>query len=280
MATYKVLRHTHIATNAANFVFKEEFEWFAEFEVHLFRQTTYIVVALDNLTRVVDRLDDIWVDGTLTKPFSVGNLLSFLIKYLDKVAANDFAFLLRVSHASEVTIETRFSVYADDIEAEALVVAEYILKLIFAEQSVIHEDTGELVADSTVEEHSCDRAVYTTRESKDNAVGTDLLFKFSNGSLYEVSRSPILCAVTCVKHEWTELLNGRLLAFSDVEYWDARAELAEGVCEYLRLLYCILVARKDETDNVFVILWILVVRKDLAESVQLTNAASDDLGGF
>ena len=89
-----------------------------------------------------------------------------------------------------------------------------------------------------------------------------------------------MCAVASVKHEWTELLNGRLLAFSDVEYRDARAELAEGVCEYLRLLYGILVARKDETDNVFVILWILVVRKDLAESVQLTNAASDDLGAF
>jgi hypothetical protein len=83
-----------------------------------------------------------------------------------------------------------------------------------------------------------------------------------------------------VQYEWTELLNGRLLAFSDIEYWDARAELAEGVCEYLRLLYGILVARKDETNNVFVILWILVVRKDLAESIQLTNAASDDLGGF
>jgi hypothetical protein len=71
-----------------------------------------------------------------------------------------------------------------------------------------------------------------------------------------------------------------LLAFSDIEYWDARAELAEGVSEYLRLFYRILIARENKTDDVFVILWILVVRKDLAESVQLTNATSDDLGAF
>jgi hypothetical protein len=71
-----------------------------------------------------------------------------------------------------------------------------------------------------------------------------------------------------------------LLAFSDIEYWDARAELAEGVSEYLRLFYRILVTREDKTDNVFVILWILVVRKDLAESIQLTNTTSNDLGSF
>jgi hypothetical protein len=83
-----------------------------------------------------------------------------------------------------------------------------------------------------------------------------------------------------VQYEWTELFYGRLLAFSDVEYWDARAELAEGVLEHLRLFYSILVARKDKTNDVFVILWVFVVRKDLAESIQFTNATSDDLGSF
>jgi hypothetical protein len=83
-----------------------------------------------------------------------------------------------------------------------------------------------------------------------------------------------------VEHEWTELFYGRLLAFSDVEYWDARAELAEGVLEDLRLFYSILVARKDKTDDVFVILWVFVVRKDLAESIQFAHTATDDLGSF
>jgi hypothetical protein len=162
MATNKVLRYTHIATNAANLVLEEELEWLAEFEVHLLRQTAYVVVRLDDLTRVVDRLNDIWVDGTLAKPFCIGDLLSFLIEYLDEVATDDLTFLLRVSHTSEVAIEASLSVYTDYIEAEALVVAEYVFELVLAEQSVIHEDTGELAADSTVEEHSCDRAIYTT----------------------------------------------------------------------------------------------------------------------
>ena len=107
-----------------------------------------------------------------------------------------------------------------------------------------------------------------------------MLAELSYGSFYEVSRSPVLRAMACVKHEGTELLYGRLLAFSNIEYWDARAELAEGVCEYLRLFYGSPVARENETDDVFVILWILVVRKDLAESIQFAHTATDDLGSF
>ena len=89
-----------------------------------------------------------------------------------------------------------------------------------------------------------------------------------------------MCTLASVQYEWTKFLYLRLLAFSDVEYWDARAELAEGVCEYLRLFYCILIARENKTDDVFVILWVFVVRKDLAESIQLAHTATDDLGSF
>ena len=87
-----------------------------------------------------------------------------------------------------------------------------------------------------------------------------------------------MCAVASVKHEWTELLNSRLLAFSNIKYWDATAELAEGVFEHLRLFYGILVTRENKTNNLFVILWILVVRKNLAESIQFTHTATDNLG--
>ena len=90
-----------------------------------------------------------------------------------------------------------------------------------------------------------------------------MLFELSYGGFYEVSRSPVLCAVASVQHKWTEFLYRRLLAFSNVEYWDARAELAEGVLEHLRLFYSILVARQDKTDDVFVILWVFVSIKFL-----------------
>ena len=260
VTTNKVLRYTHIATNAANLILEEELEWFAEFEVHLFRQTTYVVVALDHLTRVVDRLDDIWVNSTLAKPFCIGNLLSFLIEYLDEVTTDNLTFLFWVSHTSEVAIEALFSVHTNHIEAEALVVAEHVFKLVFAEQTMVHKDTCELVANSAIKQNGCDRTIHATREGKDNALITNLLFELRNGSLYKVSGSPILCAMAGVKHEGTELIYCRLLAFSNVKNRDTAAEAAESVLECLRLFHRVFISRKDKTDDFFVIFGILVVR--------------------
>jgi hypothetical protein len=83
-----------------------------------------------------------------------------------------------------------------------------------------------------------------------------------------------------VKHKRLEFLCRWMFTFGNMEYWDARAELAECVLKHLRLFYSILVAREDKTNDIFVVLWILVVRKDLAECIQLTHTAADNLGCF
>ena len=53
MTGNQVLRHTQLATYAAYFIFEQQTQRFAKFQVHLFRQTTYVVVTLDNGT-VID----------------------------------------------------------------------------------------------------------------------------------------------------------------------------------------------------------------------------------
>ena len=280
MTTDKVLWHTHITTNAANLILKEEFEWLAELEIHLFRKTTYIVVGFDDLTRVVDRLNNIWVDSTLTQPFCIRYLLCFLIEYLDKIATNNLSFLLWVSHTRKIAIETSLRIHAYHIETKALIVAEHIFELIFAKQSVINKDTCELTADSTVEKHCCDGTIHATRERENNTIGTNLLAKLSYRCLNKVSRSPVLSTMASVKHKRLEFLYRWLFTFGNMEYWDARAELTERVLKHLRLFYSILIARENKTNDIFVVLWILVVRKDLAECIQLTNTAADDLSGF
>jgi len=50
MTGNQVLRHTQLATYAAYFIFEQQTQRFAKFQVHLFRQTTYVVVTLDNGT--------------------------------------------------------------------------------------------------------------------------------------------------------------------------------------------------------------------------------------
>lgn len=50
MTGNQVLRHTQLRDLAAYFIFEQQTQRFAEFQVHLFRQTTYVVVTLDNGT--------------------------------------------------------------------------------------------------------------------------------------------------------------------------------------------------------------------------------------
>ena len=47
MAGDEVFGHAELATNGAHFVFEEQAQGFAEFEVHLFGQAANVVVALD-----------------------------------------------------------------------------------------------------------------------------------------------------------------------------------------------------------------------------------------
>ena len=117
MTDDEVLRYAELATNAANLVFEEPLEGFAELEVHLLGQTTHIVVGLDDLAGDIERLDTVWIDSALGKPLGVGDLLGLGIEDLDEVAADDLAFLLRVGDALQIGEEALAGVHTDDIEA-------------------------------------------------------------------------------------------------------------------------------------------------------------------
>ena len=109
------------------------------------------MVGFDDLASDIERFDAVRIDCTLGKPLGIGDLLSLGIEDLNKVAADDFALLLRVSNALEIREEALTSVYADDIEAQALVVTHDIVELVFTEHTMVDKDTGETVANSTIE---------------------------------------------------------------------------------------------------------------------------------
>ena len=73
--------------------------------MHLFGQSSHVVMTLDDLARDVERFDAVGIDGSLCQPLRPFNLAGFGIEDLDEVAANDFALLLRVGNAGEVIEE-------------------------------------------------------------------------------------------------------------------------------------------------------------------------------
>ena len=105
MTVDEVLGHTQLTAYTANLVLEEPFQRFAELQMHLLGQTAHVMVALDDLTRDVQRLDAVGIDSTLSEPTGIGNILGFGVKDLNEVTTNDLTFLLRFGDTSEVTEE-------------------------------------------------------------------------------------------------------------------------------------------------------------------------------
>ena len=225
-----MFRHTEFATNFAHFVFEQPFQRLAELEFHFFGQSADIVVALDGLASDIETLDAVGIDCALTKPFGICNLLSLSVEDIHKTFADDFAFLLRLFHASEFDIEFFFGVNTYHIETEALVIVKDVLELVFAEETVVNENTSQILANRLVEKHRRNARIHATAQSKHHLVVADLRLQFGYRGVDERCRRPILfaaadahhkilqeqCALQRVEHFGVELHAPNLLVFGGV----------------------------------------------------------------
>ena len=201
MTGNQVLRHTHRATYSTNLILEQPLQWLAQLKVHLLRKTTYIVMALDYLTSDVQTLDTVWIDSTLSQPLGTSLLLSLSIENLHEVAADNLTLLLRICNTSQIIEELLRSINTNHVQAQALVILHYITELILSEHTVIYEDTGEVLADSLVQENSSYAGINTTRKAQDNLVIAQLCLQLSYSSFNERVSTPVLLTTADIYHE-------------------------------------------------------------------------------
>lgn len=197
----KMLRHAHLTAHAAHFVLEEPLQRLAKLEVHLFGQSAHVVVALDDLTRNVQRLDAVRVNGALGKPLRIGNLLGLGIKDFHEVATDNLTLLLGVGDTCQIGKEPFGSIHANDVETQHFIVVHHLLELILAKHTMIHEDAREAVADSLVEQDGCHGTVNAAGKSEDDAVVAQLLLQFGHRGLHEGSCAPVLTAAADIYHK-------------------------------------------------------------------------------
>ena len=169
--------------------------------MHLFWQTTYVMVRLNDLSSNVERFYSVRIDSALCEPLGSCLLLCFSIKNLHKVTSYYLTFLLRVGNTCKVAKELLTGINTDDIQAETLIVVHYIPKLILAQHAVVNKDTCEVLADGLIEKHSTNRAVNTSGESEDNLIVTQLLFEFTNSGIDERGSRPVLLGTADINHK-------------------------------------------------------------------------------
>lgn len=195
-----------------DFVLEEFAQGFKQLEAELFGQAADVVVAFDGDGFFAFRstgFDDIRVNGalgeegralvTLATGLEAG---SFGLEDFDEFAANDFAFLFGVAHALKVAEELFAGIDGDDVGVE--LAREHVddhFAFVLAQQAVIDEDAGELIADGAVDERGSDRGIHATREAKDDFFIADLSTDFFDGFGNVVGHDPVGGRAADVTHK-------------------------------------------------------------------------------
>ncbi|MPN28657.1 hypothetical protein SDC9_176100 [bioreactor metagenome] len=108
-------------------------------------------MAFDNGSRNGKRLDDIGINGPLRQPLYGGKFMRFFVEDIYKSLADDFTFALGVSYSGKFLVKAFSGIYTDDVQSEMFVIFENGFKLIFTQQSMIYENTGQVLSNGFVQ---------------------------------------------------------------------------------------------------------------------------------
>ncbi len=86
-----------------------------------------------------------------SEPFDSLKLFCLFVENVNEAFADDFALLFGVGYARQVAVEFRFGINADDMQTKMLIVFQHVFKFIFAQQSVVNENTGQVSADGFIQ---------------------------------------------------------------------------------------------------------------------------------
>ena len=206
MTGNQMFGHSQLTPHTTYLILKQPLQRLTKLQVHLLRESTDIMMALDHLTRDIKRLNAVGIDGSLCEPFGIGNLLGLGIKHLHKVATDNLTFLFRICHTCQVGKEFLTGIDAYHIESQHLVVFHHLRKLILAQHTVIHEDTGQVLTNGSIQQDSCNRGVHTTGKTQDYTIRTQLCLQFCYSRIHKRGCTPLLFRTADIHHEILEQL--------------------------------------------------------------------------
>ena len=153
MARYQMLRHSELTTHAAHLVLEQQAQRLAKLQIHLFRQSAYIVMALDDSASNRKRLDAVGIYSALSKPFHILNLAGLLVEHVDESLAYYLAFALRLSHSCKLGEEFFRGIYTYHVQTKTLIIVKHVAELVLAQHSVVDEYAGKILTYGAVEQH-------------------------------------------------------------------------------------------------------------------------------
>ncbi len=152
--------------------------------------------------RRAGRLDDVGIDGALGEPAHVIEGAGALLEDLDEQVADDLAFLLGIGDAGERREKAILGVDANHLDPQMLGEGRHhLVRLVQAQQTVVDEDAGELVADGAVQKRRHHRRVHAAGEREQHGIGADAGAHARDAVLDDVLRRPQLAAAADLVNE-------------------------------------------------------------------------------
>src|SRR5581483_2830749 len=162
----------------ANLVLEQTLERLNQFEPHFFWQSPNVMMALDHGRRVAGDghgFDYVGIQGALRQKSGLAGAFGGCLEYFNEGGANDFAFAFRLGHTFEAPQE----------QARGLLVLKLHAKVApkdlphdrgfpAAQQAIIDENTGQLLADGLVQQRRRHARINTAAEPENDPLRPNL----------------------------------------------------------------------------------------------------------
>ena len=164
--------HAQLAPERADLVLEQFAQRLQQFEPHALGQSADIMMRLDGGRRPAGRrhaLDHVGIERALRQEFDVADLVGLRLEHVDEQFADHLALDFGVGDALQRVEEPRRRIDRD--QRNVVMAAEQLLDLLrlaLAQQAVIDEDAGELVADRLVDQERRDGRIDPARQSADH----------------------------------------------------------------------------------------------------------------
>ena len=205
MAADEVLGQSELGPDLAHLVLEEIAQRLEQLQVHALGQAADVVMRLDQMrfARLRARgLDDVGIDGALSEPAYILDLLGLDVEDFDEQAADDLALLLGIGNAGERGQERLLGVDTPHVRAQVLREhAHDLITLVEAQQARVDEYADELVADRLVQQRRDDRRIDAARQTEQHAVAADLRADLGDVLGDDVLGRPYRRAAADVEHE-------------------------------------------------------------------------------
>ncbi len=151
------------------------------------------------------RLNHVRVDGALGQPVDILQFQGLVVEDIDKGIADNLALGLRVLDPRQPVHKLVLGVHPDHLhphmEGEHI---HHLVALVLAQQTVVHEYAGQLVADGPVQQGRHHRGVDPAGEAEQHLVLPHLVADAVDGVVDNIGRRPQGFATAYLQHKALE----------------------------------------------------------------------------